>query len=261
MMDSVRTEPSLSPGSRLSGATAVITGSASGLGAAIAARFAEEGASLILTDRDASGGAIATGLGAHFFQCDVSDAADVERLHAYSLAQSSRIDIVIANAGISFHRPFADTTVAEWERIVRGNLTTAYLTCHAFLPDMAAAKAGSLVAIASQLGLVGSAGESAYSAAKAGVINLVRTLAAEYAVAGVRINALCPGPTLTPLLSKLIANDPDPQDAARRMVEKTLLKRLAAPREIANAALFLASSEASYVTGAVLAADGGHTAV
>jgi 2-keto-3-deoxy-L-fuconate dehydrogenase len=248
-------------GSRLRGQTAVITGAAAGIGAAIAECFAHEGARLVLCDRDSSGDGFAKRLRAEFVQCDVSDAVGVETLREFVQLQSPRFDVVVANAGVSLSKPFDETTPTEWNVTIQGNLTATYLTCLALLPMMAQQRAGCVVAVASQLGLVGNKGSSAYGAAKAGVINLVRTLAAEYASLGIRINALCPGPTRTPLLERLIAGGPDPEEVAKRMAGKTLLNRLADPREIANAALFLASNESSYVTGAVLAVDGGHTAI
>jgi NAD(P)-dependent dehydrogenase (short-subunit alcohol dehydrogenase family) len=212
---------------RLADKTAVITGGASGIGRAAAERFRAEG---------------------------------VERLADRARERFDRVDILFANAGIGVYR--ASTTMSEddWDRTFDVDVKGLWLMCRAFLPGMIERGSGVIVLTASQLGLVGYADLAAYAAAKAAAINLARSLAAQAGVHGVRVNALCPGPTLTPLLEDLFEQAGDPQ-VRERLAASTLLGRFASPAEIASAALFLASEDASYVTGAALVADGGYTAV
>lgn len=150
----------------------------------------------------------------------------------------------------------------KWQRVfvVDVDAKGVWLVCRAFLPDMLDRRSGSVIVTASQLGLVGYPGLSAYGAAQAATINLVRSLAAEVGAQGVRVNARCPGPTLTPGLERWMEQTGDPQ-ILDRLAGATLLGRLASPEEIAAAALFLATDDASYLTGATLVADGGYTAV
>lgn len=231
---------------RLSGKGAVITGAASGIGAAAARLFAAEGAALVLADLEPPEGP-------EWVRCDVSRAADVDRLRDAALARLDRVDVVFANAGLTAGGDTIETSEADWDRVIDVDLKGVWLTCKAFLPHMVEHGGGSIVATASQLGLVGLAGSGPYTAAKAGVINLVRTIAAEYGKRGIRANALCPGPTDTPLTRRFAGRE--------AVVASTLLGRIGEPEEIAYAALFLAGDESSYVTGAALVVDGGYTAV
>lgn len=246
---------------RLSHKRVIITGAASGIGEASARLYAAEGASLVLADIDPKGASVARELDAEFVRCDVSSAADVERLAAKALERLGGADVLFANAGIAVESSVLATTEDDWQRVLGTDLTGVWLTCRAFLPSMLANGGGSIIATASQLGLVGIANLAAYTAAKGGVINLMRSLAAEHGRDGIRANALCPGPTWTPLTERLTHRDGANEDALHTVAERTLLGRFGRPEELASAALFLASDESSYVTGSALVVDGGYTAV
>jgi 3-oxoacyl-[acyl-carrier protein] reductase len=239
---------------RLEGRTAVITGGASGIGRAAAERFRAEGARLIVADLQPSERQ------EEFFPCDVTVAAEVQHLADHVLSRFGHLDILFANAGVAAHHSSTTMSEAEWERVFSVDVKGLWLVCRALLPSMLAWRSGTVILTASQLGLVGYPGLAAYGAAKAAAINLARTLAAEAGPHGVRVNALCPGPTMTPGLEGFFAQVGDPQ-VRDRLAGATVLGRLATPAEIASAALFLASDDSSYVTGAALVADGGYTAL
>ena len=240
--------------SRLAGRTAVITGGASGIGRAAAERFRAEGAKVLVADLNQGERSD------EFVRCDVTRAEDVRMLAQRAREHLGGVDILFANAGISAHESSTAMSEDDWSRVFDVDVKGLWLCCRAFLPDMVRRRTGSVVLTASQLGLVGYAGLAAYGAAKAAAINLARSLAAETAADGVRVNALCPGPTLTPGLQGWFEQVGDPQ-VADRLAAATLLGRLASPEEIAAAALFLASDDASYMTGAALVVDGGYTAI
>ena len=240
--------------SRLAGRTAVITGGASGIGRAAAERFRAEGAKVLVADLNQGERSD------EFVRCDVTRAEDVRMLAQRAREHLGGVDILFANAGISSHESSTAMSEDDWSRVFDVDVKGLWLCCRAFLPDMVRRRTGSVVLTASQLGLVGYAGLAAYGAAKAAAINLARSLAAETAADGVRVNALCPGPTLTPGLQGWFEQVGDPQ-VADRLAAATLLGRLASPEEIAAAALFLASDDASYMTGAALVVDGGYTAI
>ncbi len=239
---------------RLANKTAVITGGASGIGLAAAERFRAEGATVIVADVRAEED------GEELVRCDVTIAAEVERLAAHALQRLGHVDILFANAGVLSHRDSTTMTEEDWERVFAVDVKGLWLVCRAFLPGMLERRSGSIILTASQLGLVGYPGAAAYASAKAAAINFARSLAGETGAYGVRVNALCPGPTLTPGLEDWFKEGGDPE-ARERLASSTLLERLASPAEIAAAALFLASDDATYVTGSALVVDGGYTAV
>ena len=248
----------------LSGKKTVITGAASGIGAATARRFALEGAEVVLSDIDPAGEELADELGrenAAFVPCDVSDSGQVDELLRAAHARLKSVDVLFANAGIAVQKGTVEITEEDWSRMIDTDLKGVWLTCRAFLPGMVAAGAGSIIATASQLAFVGFAGLPAYGAAKGGVVNLIRCIAAEFGRDGIRANALCPGPTATAGLKRWLSDGHDGDDVVSALAESTLIGRLAKPEEIAAAALFLASDESSYVTGSALLVDGGYTTV
>lgn len=239
---------------RLANKTAVITGGASGIGRAAAQRFEAEGATVIVADVRDEGG------GEGVVRCDVTIAADVQRLAAHVLERLGHVDILFANAGLLSRGDSITMTEGDWDRVFEVDVKGLWLVCRAFLPSMLERRSGSIILTASQLGLVGYPGAAAYASAKGAAINFARSLAGETGAYGVRVNALCPGPTLTPGLEVWLEEAGDPE-VRERLAGSTLLGRLASTDEIAAAALFLASDDSSYVTGAALVADGGYTAV
>lgn len=235
---------------------ALVTGAASGIGAATARRLHRDGWQVWAADRDAVGLAELPE-GVNRRELDVADEAAVSDLCAELGRTAGRLDAVVACAGVSFTGSLSETSPEQFDRVVSVNLRGVFLLARAAVELMRAAPSASFVAVASELGTVGTPGLSAYGASKAGVINLMRVLALEYAEVGIRFNALAPGGTRTPMmereqarLGKTIADSAD----------NIPMRRLAEPEEIAAAASFLASSESSYVTGSVLVADGGYTA-
>jgi NAD(P)-dependent dehydrogenase (short-subunit alcohol dehydrogenase family) len=237
---------------RLEGKVCVITGAASGIGAAAAARFGEEGAVVAGVDlRDDFGGT------ALALACDVTDEAAVQGLYADVRERCGRIDVLFNNAGISpgDDASVIDTSLDVWRRVQDVNLEAVFLCCKHGIPHLLESGGGSVINTASFVATMGAAtSQIAYTASKGGVLALSRELGVEFARRGVRVNALCPGPVDTPLLRELFAKDPE--QAARRLVHVPM-GRFADVREIADAALFLASDESSYVTATAFMVDGG----
>ena len=237
---------------RLEGKVCVITGAASGIGAAAAARFGEEGAVVAGVDlRDDFGGT------ALALACDVTDEAAVKGLFAEVRERCGRIDALFNNAGISptDDASVLDTSLDAWRRVQDVNLAAVFLCCKHGIPHLLEGGGGSVINTASFVATMGAAtSQIAYTASKGGVLALSRELGVEFARRGVRVNALCPGPVDTPLLRELFAKDPE--QAARRLVHVPM-GRFAKVREVADAALFLASDESSYVTATAFMVDGG----
>ena len=243
---------------RLEGRTAVVTGGCSGIGLATVRRFAEEGAKVVIGDiDDARGEEIAAEIGATFIHAEVTDKEQVDALFAVANQIYGSVDIAFNNAGIS--PPDDDsiltTELDTWRRVQEVNLTSVYLCCKAALPYMLEQKRGSIINTASFVAMMGAAtSQISYSASKGGVVSMSRELGVQFARQGVRVNALCPGPVNTPLLQDLFASDPE--RAARRLVHVPL-GRFAEPEEMANAVLFLASDESSFITASTFLVDGG----
>jgi 3-oxoacyl-[acyl-carrier protein] reductase len=243
---------------RLEQQTAIVTGGARGIGRAIAERLAAEGAAVLVADIDAAaaeataaaiaaGGATTAGIGV-----DVSRRESVEAAAAQAISRWGRIDVMVANAGIMDRMPFLEMTDDFWSRVLAVNLTGAFLCGQAAARRMKTQpEGGRIVFTASNSGIFGGRGRAAYGASKAGIINLVQTMAIELAEHGIRVNAVAPGPTRTRAEQP---DEPWPTVKARMP-----LARFGRPEEIAAVAAFLAAPESSFVTGHVYCADGGYT--
>jgi NAD(P)-dependent dehydrogenase (short-subunit alcohol dehydrogenase family) len=234
---------------RLRGRRIIITGAASGIGKATASLFALEGARVALLDRDAPGlEQIAQRTGGRGFEVDIADEASVARAVEQAAEAIGGVDGLVNAAGIMRTGLLDETPIALWRQVLEVNLTGTYLMCRACLPWLRKEGRASIVNIASAAGLLPNApGLTAYAASKGGVINLTRAMAAELAPS-IRVNTVCPGMVDTPMA-----------DGFRANVGNYALKRIADPAEIAHVILFLTSVDASYVTGATLAADGGRS--
>jgi NAD(P)-dependent dehydrogenase (short-subunit alcohol dehydrogenase family) len=243
---------------RLADRTAVITGGSSGIGLATARRFAEEGAHVVIADIDDTRGAeVAEEIGGLYVHTEVTDKEQVDALFARAKETYGSVDVAFNNAGISppDDDSILDTDLDAWRRVQEVNLTSVYLCCKAVLPYMLEQKRGSIINTASFVAVMGAAtSQISYSASKGGVLSMSRELGVQFAREGVRVNALCPGPVNTPLLQELFAKDPE--RAARRLVHVPM-GRFAEPEEMANAVLFLASDESSFITASQFMVDGG----
>jgi len=250
--------------SRMDGKVAIITGAASGLGAASALRFAQEGARLAgfdLNEPDGGdwAGAAAQAEGSLFETGDVRDAARIDAFVASVKERFGRIDVLVNSAGVGAGGYVHLLDPDEWDRVIDINLKGTFLFCRATLPTMMEQKSGSIINLASVEGVEGMEVTSAYNASKGGVVLLTKNMAIDYARQGVRVNCICPGFIDTPLLRDVFGN-PDMKAIQERVVDAHMLGRLGKPVEIANAALFLACDESSFVTGHSLVVDGGFTA-
>ena len=243
---------------RLTDRVAVVTGGASGIGAATVRRFAAEGAHVVVADVDEfSGEAIADEVDGLFVRTDVTDPDDVDRLYARTDERFGSIAVAFHNVGIS---PPEDGSILEtgldaWRRVQEVNLTSVYLCCKAVLPYMRRQGRGSIINTASFVAVLGAAtSQISYSASKGGVLAMSRELGVQFAREGIRVNALCPGPVNTPLLEALFASDKE--QATRRLVHVPM-GRFARGEEIASAVAFLASDDASFITASTFLVDGG----
>lgn len=242
------------------GAVGLVTGAASGIGRACALALGESGMSLVLADRDLAGvKQVVDDIGGNravAVDVDVTDAASVARMVEVARSVHGRIDVAVNSAGVSSgtKEPLVDLDDVLWRRVIGTNLYGIFASMRAEIPLMVRGGGGSIVNIASVMGLVGQFGSAAYIAAKHGVVGLTKAAALEYAVDGVRINAVAPAFIDTPLL------DGKPQDVLIELAARHPVKRLGTAEEVAAVVGFLASSEASFVTGTCYAVDGGYTA-
>lgn len=248
---------------RFAGKSVLVTGAGSGIGRATATAFAAEGARLIVCDvSDSAGqGTVALirerGGEAEFVHSDVSRATDCAAMVERALSRFGRLDVAFNNAGINLQvAPIAEVDEGDWQKILGVNLTGVFLSMKYEIPAMKRSGGGRIINTASVGGLIGTAGITPYCATKHGVVGLTKSAALDHIKEGIRINAICPGGTLTPMLTEWF-KDPE---VARAKVAETPIGRMAEPSEIARAVLFLASEESSFMVGHALVADGGLTA-
>ena len=246
---------------RLEGKVCVITGAGGGMGADAALRFTEEGAKIVVADVDsAAAEKVAGEVDGLAVQVDVADEGSVEAMYAAAAGHFGGIDVLYNNAGISpaDDDSILDTDLEAWERVQAVNTRGVYLCCKHGIPHLRERGGGSVINVASFVALVGAAtSQISYTASKGAVLSLSKELGVQFARRGVRVNALCPGPVETPLLLRIWSETPG---AAERRLVHVPMGRMAKPREIVNAALFLASDESSYVNGSIFTVDGGLTA-
>ena len=248
----------------LEGKVGLVTGGASGFGRAISLAFAREGAKVVVADIDMGGGEETVGMvkklgsDAIFVRCDVSQASDVVKILAKTVETYGRLDCAVNNAGIEGAlAPILDYPEEVWSRILNINLTGVWFCMKHEVAQMLKQGGGTIVNISSAAGLIGVPGSSGYTATKHGVIGLTKTVALEYAKAGIRVNAVCPGAFHTPMLGRILEEYPDMQkfyEAAHP------IGRMGDPKELADAVVWLCSDRSSFVTGTSLSVDGGLTA-
>ncbi len=245
---------------RLAGRKVLITGGASGIGFATARRFVAEGARVALLDRDEKSleqairalGNAATAAGA-----DVTDETQVARAVDQAVRALQGLDGLVNSAGISFWRSFAELTLEEWRRTLSTNLDGLFVVCKAALPALKAAGKATIVNIASGAGLQPRANFSHYCASKGGAVLFTKAIAMDLAADNIRVNAVCPGIVMTPLVERNLALTGEPEAAYQRYISRNLMKRFGSAEEIAEAVLWLSSDESAFVTGSALSVDGG----
>ena len=242
---------------KLQDKVAVITGGASGIGAATARLFVSEGAKVVLVDLNEEKGKAfesewkALNADALFVKANITSEEEVANIFTQTIEKFGKVDIVFNNAGIGRVHPTHELDYAEWRQTVNVDLDGVFLVAREAIREMLKAGGGAIVNTASMYGWVGSPGSAAYNAAKGGVVNLTRSLALEYAEQNIRVNALCPGFIDTPII---------PEESKLALAAATPVKRLGKAEEMAKAVLFLASDDSSYMTGNSLIVDGGYTA-
>lgn len=242
---------------------AIVTGAASGIGFAAAVRLAKAGHTIVAVDVDADGLArtesavTSAGAQCRTYAFDIRDEAAFD-----SLIAEVGTPAVLANvAGVGVAAPAAETSTQDWDRIIGINLTATFTTCRAVLPGMVAAGGGVIVNVGSVAGVVGVRNRAAYCASKGGVIALTRSIAADYAGLGIRVNAICPGTVASEWIGKILADAPDPAAARKAMEERQLDGKMGTPDEVAAGIAFLASEDGRFVNGSAFMMDGGMTAV
>jgi len=249
----------------LRGKIAIITGSASGIGAACAWKFVKEGATVMVVDVNDEGGRKlveeikSDGGVADYLHIDVTSPQDIERMISSTVEKFGKIDILLNNVGINPVSNVVDTSVDVWDKVMQVNLKSAFLGCKAAIPAMVRTGGGVIINMGSVSGLeAGPVSQTAYEVSKAGIIALTKSIAQDFASENIRANCICPGATATPLIKKFIEESMT-SDERKAWMGIVPMGRLAEPDEIASVAAFLASDDSSYVTGATIVVDGGRT--
>lgn len=252
---------------RLEGRVAIVTGGASGIGLASSTRFFEEGAKVVIADIDGEAASKAAaeldpkGKNALGVLCDVTRKQDCESVTATALERFGKVDLLHANAGMPFTGSIEEVDEETLDRVIGVNLKGALLTAQAVVPSMKKQKNGSIIFTSSLQGIIARPNFAPYTAAKHGVTGLMKELALELAPWGIRVNAIAPGPTRTPMFPKFLEGmASEPEEAMERFRQSIPLGKMLEPVDVANAAVFLASEEARMVTGHTLVVDGGTTA-
>ena len=236
--------------------TVLVTGGGGAIGSAICRRFAEEGAKVLVADRNpGSAGKVAKDVSGKSLVFDISDYSQARK----AVESAGQIDVLVNNAGWDRFQNFLDTDPAEWEELIAINLRGPLNMHHLVLPQMAARGAGRVVNLSSDAARVGSSGESVYSACKGGILSLTKTLARELARKGVTVNAVCPGPTDTPILQGFLGEGEAGRKVYDALVRAIPQKRVGKPDDVPGIVAFLASDEAAYITGQVISVSGGLT--
>ena len=243
----------------LQGRVVVITGAAQGIGEACARRFAREGAHVVLADvADAAGQALARELRALYVHCDVGDKQQVDALMAQTLQAHGQIDVLVSNAGIFKAASFLDVTEADFDAVLRVNLKGSFLVGQAAAREMARARRGSIIHMSSVNSVLAIPDIASYNVSKGGVNQLTRAMALALADQGVRVNAVGPGTIGTELAAQAVLTS---EEARRKIMMRTPMKRLGDPAEVAEVVAFLASDASSYITGEIIMVDGGRMAL
>lgn len=250
---------------RLKDKVALITGAGSGIGRATAILFAKEGAKVAVADcvkeaneetvkmmKDAGGEGIS-------ILADVSNAIEVQKMIEKTVNEYGKLDVLFNNAGINMMVPITETTEELWDKMISINLKGVFLGCKYAVPVMKKQGGGVIINTASIFAYVGCVNDSVYCASKGGVLAFTRALALEVAPFKIRVNCICPGTTLTPLVQRVWEQSGNPEERARSTLQQIPLERFGKPEDMANAALFLASDESSFITGAAIIVDGGFT--
>ena len=248
---------------RLEGKACIVTGGASGIGAATVRRFVREGAEVLIADRDlAKANALASELGSAVSAvgCDVRLEADVQAVAAAAIARWGRVDVLVNNAGSELNRSYDQTTVEEWDRVLDTDLKGPWLFCKHVVPHMVAAGRGSVINISSLNGLVGFPLSTAYGSAKGGLVVFTKDLAIELATSGVRVNCVCPGVIETPMMERWTDRMPDKTEAQQMLRGTMPIGRMGTAEEVTGAIFFFASDDSALCQGSVLAVDGGFVA-
>ncbi len=251
---------------RLEGKVALITGGGSGIGRATALLFAREGAKVVVADISSELGeetvrAIRAGGGtATFVKTDVTKEEDVRRAVQTAVDSYGQLTILFNNAGVAGPYGVADVSLETWHRVMDINVTGTFFGFKYGVPAIQQSGGGAIISTSSTAGLAGSVGSPSYSAAKGAIVNLTKSMALQLAKSNIRVNCVCPGPVDTPLNIQFFAGMPNPEAARASFIGGIPMGRIGKPEEVAAAVLFLASDEASYITGVPLPVDGGHLA-
>jgi hypothetical protein len=252
---------------KLENKVAIVTGGAMGIGKGIAAVFLREGARVVIADVNRTEGEKTAaelkrdGAGPIFIECDVSQEQAIQRMVEETVSRFKVLHVLVNNAGIGVYKTVLDTTTEEWDRCLAVNLRGVFLCSKYAIPHMQAAGGGAIVNVASVHSYQNVGGTAPYAASKGGVVTLTRVMAIDYGKDKIRVNAICPGWIYTPLIQGIFAGDPNPEKAKQAVERRQVLGRLGNPEEVGEAAAFLASDEASYITGASLMVDNGMTAL